>query len=177
MWLTLFPEDSLVKTSPQSEFKKVLRKGRGAACLEKSFDSLASWDHYTCCLKTSQISLEEMMGDGFQPFSMNWPRSGMMRSGIVCALPPLEPPIIETEYGFLPTPTKSDGHSPGLKATLRAGETWETITGVTGVVVADFFNLHGKEKSPGVFVVNPFFVEEMMGFPHGWTKLHVAEMP
>ena len=64
-------------------------------------ESFASWSPELSAWKTSQRCLLE----GWIRFSGRWPRSGLMRSGIVYRLPPLVPRISGTGFLFSPTAT------------------------------------------------------------------------
>ena len=60
--------------------------------------------------------------------------------------------------GLLPTPTTSDYKGGRKKETLEASGRGATNS------LPDAFSQHGKTSQ-----LNPLFVEEMMGFPKGWT--------
>ena len=67
--------------------------------LENGFamlNSLMKYDPATQLWKTSQLSLFV----GSTEFSGPWPRSGMMRNGVVFPAQPWVPPISETDYGL-----------------------------------------------------------------------------
>jgi hypothetical protein len=70
---------------------------------------LASYDRVTRSWKTSELSL---FGDSIL-YSGALPRSGTMRNGRIYAPPMSERPIEEREFGWWPTPTKSEGTGPG----------------------------------------------------------------
>ena len=85
-----------------------------------------------------------------------------MRNGHVFEHQMWEPVIAETGGGLLPTPTTRDYKDAGPNV--------------------NFEKVAKKSKLPGVVVIscqatgdntylNPSFVEEMMGFPTGWTDL------
>ena len=75
------------------------------ASFSRSFAWFDSYAQNTSCWKTWQRCL---IGDWIE-FSESWPRSGMMRSGIVYRLPPLVPRISGTGCSSLPTLRATDG--------------------------------------------------------------------
>lgn len=53
---------------------------------------------------------------------------------------------------------------------IRAGETWETSSSLTQRLKAHQLGLRGREKAPADrYVVAPFFLEFLMGYPEDWT--------
>ena len=100
---------------------------------------------------------------GYPRFADQWPKSGMTCNGELFRLRPWVRPICGGDGLRLPTPTYFDHKincSPGrwkrhtdlnVSVAIQEGYTQETI---------------GKD-----FRLNPAFVEEMMGFPIGWTEL------
>ena len=92
--------------------------------------------------------------------SSKLPVQGLMRNGQLYQQRMWEPAICESECGSLPTPTTRDHKDSGPNVN------WEHVA--------------EKSRLPGVVVIacqatgvatylNPSFVEEMMGFPIGWT--------
>lgn len=61
----------------------------------------------------------------------------------------------ETEFGLLGTPTKNDSKNVGIN-----------LSGQSGMLHLRF---NGR--------LNPRFVEQLMGFPPGWTELDAVETP
>ena len=59
-------------------------------------------------------------------FSETWPTSGMMRNGEAFELPTLEPPIEDSGYLWLRTPTASEGRR-GVISPALAKETGKTL--------------------------------------------------
>jgi len=91
-----------------------------------SHESLGSFDLDTGLWRTSQTSLMELMDSGSLPSSQKWPRSGMMRAGIVFRLPPLTRHTAETESGLLHTPTSTANQdSPSMRSRDK-GSWWAT---------------------------------------------------
>ena len=176
--LTLFAEGFRAKTFPRQDNEKGSLLGGVLHYTGKCLELLAIYDQDTQSLKMSQPCLPGEMGNGSTGFFQTWPRSGLMQSGKVYHLEELAPHMRESERGLLPTPVKADGEAPSLKATLRSGETWETISGLTGILVAKTLGLHGRQILHGKnFVVNPRLTENMMGFPINHTKLDHTGMP
>ena len=124
-------------------------------CSGISYEPFAWWDGPNCCWRTWQRCLIE----GWARFSEPWPRAGMTRNGIAYRLPTLVPGTNGTEFGYLPTLTKSDA-----KGSPR--NRW-----------------NGNDKSHGnlcealrdgpddPIYPHPDFAEQLMGFPAGWTEL------
>jgi len=77
--------------------------------------------------------------------SQTFPRAGLMLNGNVYRQKVLEPLTKGKECILLPTPTKMDGYGYSLKQTLRKDEVWETITSLTGFLVAKILSLTGKQ--------------------------------
>lgn len=112
--------DFPVKTSVV-RVRKWAFQGVDRAYSLKSFDSLANYDQNTCFWKTSVLCLALTDDPTWTRYSGRWPRSGMMRNGIV-----YQPPksmLSTNAIGFgslpilLPTPTKSLENAPD--------ETWD----------------------------------------------------
>lgn len=136
---------------------------------ERSPDWLAKFDHPTLSWRTSQtclLALASGEADGLAEFSETWPRSGMMRSGIAYRLLTLAPGIGGTEFGFLPTPTKS----ADSKGSPR-GRFWGS-----GTCYSNLREILRDGPDDPIFP-NPEFVEEMMGFPMFHTALPPSATP
>lgn len=131
--LTSLPEASPAKISPSPVSVPELRlKGPGSGL--SSSVALASFDPDMPWLRMSQISLLDLTepDSGLPPCYGIWPRSGLMRNGIVYPLPTLAPRISGTGSGLLPTPVKADGdresetYGGGNKTLLGAVRMWPT---------------------------------------------------
>ena len=104
--LTLFVEDSHVKTSQQQAKAKALSMVTGLVfggkCTDLSItynQELQCWKTYPlCCGKTEACTLS----------CMTWPQSGMMQSGQLYQQDNLVHPTYENVSLSLPTPTASD---------------------------------------------------------------------
>lgn len=139
---------------------------------KKCEESLAKYDHVTHSWKTHQCSLF----GGLEEFSENWPKWGLMLDGAVFQQLTLEPLMGAIGYGYLPTPCKSDG-TQSNKSYRRNTQTWENSSSLTAFLLGRMFGLSGDAQRPkGKFLVNPRFVEWMMGWVDGWTSLQPLAM-
>ncbi len=115
-----------------------------------SRESFASFDPESWSWRTSQRSLIS----GWTTFSDPFPIAGTMRSGRAFALPTL---VLHTAAsdcssspGAWPTPCASDHHG-SYRPGQRRGQ------------LGDAVQCHGR--------LNPDWVEALMGFPPGWTRI------
>ncbi len=124
-----------------------------------SYEPFAWWDGHQYCWRTWQLCLLE----GYAQFLGPWPRSGMTRSGIAYQLPTLVPGINGTEYGYLPTPTASTPKG-AVRNRFYGSPTYRG-------------NLHEALRNgpDDPIYPHPDFVEQMMGYPTGWTELERQE--
>jgi len=153
--LTLFAVDSPAKTSAPQASKPVSNKALGLVSFTNSCESFAWWDHDSLSWKTSQRSLVTE----WTPFLENWPTQGLMRNGHVFRRVLWEPVINVIAGGLLPTPTANDGHNSSFPPSQA------TRDGLPGAMMRDNSIPIGEAS-----YLNPSFVEEMMGFPVGWTE-------
>ena len=139
-------------------------------------DLLARFDPGSQLWKTCQASLVL----GMDEFSETWPRSGMTLSGTAYQLPPSAPLTGGTGSGSWPTPRANDAEKRGdIDPT-------NPRNGLLGRVVHQFptpraQSAHGSgpsrvgNKADLQTIVggslNPEWVEWLMGFPIGWTKV------
>ncbi len=135
--------------------------------------------------------------EGLDAFSGTWPRWGTMRAGECWELVTSEPSIGEIGYGFLPTPTATDHKSESMSCTLAKKK------GGGGISAARITEAFHRQRMPtpnavqghcngrldewggsgnlfrgsdiGRLPLNPFFVEQMMNWPIGWTDLKPLE--
>jgi len=156
---TLFAVDFPAKTSALQASKRVSRKALGLVSFTNSCESFAWYDRSTSSWKTSQQSL---LTD-WTPFSGNWPRQGLMRSGHVFQQVLWEPATSAIGGGLLPTPTARDHKDSGKNMNYKKAADKGRLP---GVVV-----MQCSAQNGGGTYLNPSFVEEMMGFPVGWTVL------
>jgi len=98
------------------------------------------------------------------------PKSGMTVNGRLYQLHNAEHPTCETdglESRILPTPTVNES-----KNNPSGASQWDRHDSLN----VEAAKMHGLDKTTGKdFRLNPQFVEEMMGFPIGWTDLKHSE--
>lgn len=142
-------EDSLVRTFLKQVGGSVSR-GDVRACGLNSFESFASYDLESSSWKTSQTCLF----GGWEEFSENWPQAGSMQNG-QCFLRALWVHHIHGRECFLwPTPRASGRDNCGGS------------------------HARAKAKREGTYLgrkANPAFLENLMGFPPGWSDLQPSE--
>lgn len=163
---------SLAKTSPAPEPPMATKESKenGADYGVRWPASYAKWDAATSSWKTHQCSL---LG-GWEPFSETWPRWGMMHDGESYPLPPLAPPISESEFGYLPTPDASLGMFDGAASMDLVTCFNKELTGVrkSGVKIGSSLRWHPEfihewQRTGGE--LNAEWIEALMGWPVGWT--------
>lgn len=77
-------------------------------------------------------------------------------------------------FGSLPNPTVMDHNLSYLRKT----QTWENSTLLTTRLMGIVFKLIGNEpRLAGQFVVNPLFIESMMGYPLRYTAAIGGALP
>lgn len=113
----------------------------------------AKFDRTSSTWKTVQRSL---LGDS-ESFSETWPRWGSMRNGASYPRPIPALPICESASGFWPTPTARDWRSGKASAATHERNSRPLSEQVGGLL-------------------NPDWVEWLMGWPIGWTALKPLEM-
>jgi hypothetical protein len=159
-WQMSFLEVSPVKTSAMQASKLASNKAHGLGCFTNSCESFAWYSPNTLSWKTSQQSL---LTDSTL-FSGRWPKQGTMQSGRAYALQTWGPVIAGTGGGLLPTPTAREHKDSGPNVNY---EKLAKKSRLTGVLVQSCSAQLGKAT-----YLNPCFVEEMMGYPVGWTDLN-----
>lgn len=185
---------SHARMSHWPENEAVLRL-TGAAYGLNTTVSLASLDRASFSWRTRQACLVS----GWEEFSETWPRAGMMRNGTVYPQTASAPVMRGTASGSLPTPTKTDVKSECMSSALVSKR---AAASKRGVGLTEFLhrrnlptpmrgNDHwgarldewGGSSNPfrgtelGQLRLNPCWVEELMGFPIGWTELAPSETP
>jgi hypothetical protein len=154
----------------------------------------------TCWLKTSQdCSVQRMLlddeGDCLEEWSETWPAWGTMLNGVCYRQRPLVRRISAREYSLLPTPQHHDSRSQGMQREVKdgriqaanGGESQSINLGTMGMMgllptptKQDASNNGGPSQeqrntpplnSVAGGLLNPQFVEAIMGFPIGWTDL------
>ena len=136
-----------------------------------SLELLARYDLLTSSWKTSQRCLAE----DSERFSETWPRSGMMRNGTAYLRPPCAPLTGETGFSSWGTPRASIGGGDAVKRAARGmleGQVlvWPTPRCHNASETAS--PSERKRRSPGLGAV---WVEQLMGFPDGWTEVGQAD--
>ena len=186
-------EDFPAKTSAMQGDGWVSSQAHGAACGSNMRESLTSFDRITSSWRTFQHSLF----GGLTLFSDAWPRSGTMRSGTVCRRPASAPLTDATESSWLPTPVAYDAnpggpnnHYHGLGCPAKTGD-WPTPTArdwkdgrkpydrkKDGTATQDTIGRRLAAMGETINgLLNPTWVEWLMGFPLGWTVLEPSETP
>ena len=201
-WLTTesAPSTSLPAASPARTFPwpapVLVLQAHGPACGANSRDSFARLDPVTHSWRTWQRCWVEE----WAPYSQTFPRSGMTRNGTAYALPTWGPRTAATEYGLWPTPTAGDAKASGSRSTPGSqAHPWVSLTdavrqdgGRGRMVPTPMSRDHrsGKQRSrlartgetsgdnlPQVIggLLNPTWVEWLMGYPAEWTALKHSE--
>ena len=157
-------EDSPAKTSAWPVNKSESTEAE-AVYFSTGCDWPLKYDPDSCCWRTSAPLLT---GDSPQ-YLGRWPRTGMMRNGIVSMQPSLVPPIDANGFSFLPTPQASDGHFYTIKRPVIMRGNCYRITSNQGI--------DGNAKMSDIAWTvwdgpwNPQYAEAMMGFPQDHTAI------
>jgi hypothetical protein len=157
--LTLFVGDSHVRESVSDNQTHSDSKTQEADYGANKYEWFAKFDPDSCGWKTRQLSLFVDL----EPFSVIWPRNGMMLDGECFPQPMLDHCTSEKEFGYWPTPTKSDykGASDGCKKIAT-----EEIS-----MLRYFLHFHFSDKTQRTTYPNPIASERLMLWPIGWTDL------
>lgn len=127
--------------------------------------------------RTLQLSLFE----GLEQYLVRYPKLGMMRSGVlyerVISEPLIRDPdgsalhtrerldsILTMNGCYLPTPLATVNNNPHTPAAWNRDRE-------PCILYAKAFGITKEEAIGQGFQLNPLFVEEMMGFPTGWTDV------
>lgn len=174
----LFAVASPAKTSAPQASKRESGRARGVVSFTNSSESFAWYDPSSLSWKTSQRSL---LTD-WTPFLENWPRQGLMRNGRAYRHRLWEPAINATGGGLLPTPRANSAMTVDLRTQQDRPELQPNLETVMARMLPTPVARDYKGRSqrgdllPDRFVptgggiyLNPSFVEEMMGFPVGYT--------
>ena len=173
-----------VRISVQQGKAKASRRLQGLVFGSNSSEPYAWYDQNTSSWKTYQRSL---LTD-WTSFSGTFTRQGTMQNGVVYQAALLEPATKEIDGGLLPTPIASKAVEQRVKFkqggySLRAAIDREmlptpTATDYKGRSGQGYIDRHGEHRISDVLTkigdnmnLNPAFVEEMMGYPIGWTDL------
>ncbi len=125
---------------------------------------LAKYDPDSSSWRTAQCSFIEDLPESLETL----PRSGMTRGGLLWELPMLERRTNGKESGLWPTPMKSD--SVGR----RPSKGWRGDSDLPSVVWRRNGGTENPNKPPAK--LNARWVEWLMGWPLGWTRLQPLEM-
>ena len=194
--LTLYRAAFLAKTLVQQGEEQGLTENE-AVCGEKWHASFTKYDPSSCSWKTHQCSL---LGD-LDEFSETWPQWGLMRNGECWEQRTLEQSIRGTGFGLLenewPTPTCHNSNEKGSPSEFKRDS-----PGLGTVVLwfptpqASDNRDRGNMSNPSVQrrikigkqislsqsvdrnsgLLNPTWVEWLMGWPLEWTDLKPLEM-
>ena len=178
--------DFLVPTSAWRGNKLELKKRQDQGFSTKLSDSFAWYDQSSLSWKTWQRSLVM----GWESYLESWPRQGMTANGCAYELVMWEAPTAEIVGGLLPTPIASEAIEQKVK--FKQGGTPLLAALLPTPTARDYKdsgpNMNYKKAAkkgrlPGVIVesrsnktgndtyLNPRFVEEMMGYPIGYTEV------
>ena len=192
---TLFARDFLVNQSQTRASAKGSQRLHNLVCGTNSTESFAYYDRNMSSWKTCQQSFLTDL----ESFSETWPRQGITVNGVAYQRHILEPVTKEIVGGLLPTPLASamdrkskfkQGGTPLLGALLptpRAAKGMEmrlsknmaklehkkyleTEMAARIHTYGETHLMDSKEIGENG-VLNPSFVELLMGFPLGWTEL------
>jgi len=179
--LTLYLEDSRARTSQQPEKARGL-EDKDQECGNTWQESSEKWTQLSLLSKTPQCSEQE----GLALSLMTLTRWGSMQSGVVSPLQPLELVTKETGSGLWASPNARDwkdtGASQGKRKSPNLGTQvhWPTprTKGMCGGSGSwDLLNKkttveEARQMGAGNGgLLNPTWVEWLMGWPLGWTDL------
>jgi hypothetical protein len=186
--LTLWPEDSPASPSvrPGRSSRRLMSGGSG----RHSRASFATYDPATSSWRTSRVSLD---GE-WETYSETWPRAGMTRNGTAYQRRPSVPRISETESGSWPTPKGSAANygrpQENDRGDLQAAVLqWPTPTAscidmdtmerqrYSRTALAEMREAGQPYATVTTGLLNPEWVEWLMGYPEGWTDCGDSETP
>ena len=189
---TLFAEVFPVNQSQTQASAKGSQRLHNLVCGTNSIESFAYYDRDTSSWKTCQQSFLEDL----ESFLETWPRQGITVNGVAYQHRMLEPVTRETGFGLLPTIRASEpgstnhGYGDSLKEGIckqigiptkkypllptpmardwkgRSGQGFQDRSGGKPRQLPDALTQTGQSMH-----LNPSFVEEMMGYPIGYTDL------
>lgn len=117
-----------------------------------------SWEK--TCGDYSQVRMDGFFAES----SGTLPSWGMMSDGLLQALPQLEPYINENGWRLLPTPVATD-YKGGA---LRKGSKKQMSN------LKEYIYIFFKGATKSIYL-HPQLLENIMGFPIGWTELNASE--
>lgn len=157
---TSLPAGSRAKTSRLPDNRKASQKKQDLDSGTNSFELLGRFDHDTPCLRTSQRSFLETTGDGCDRFSGTFPKSGTMQNGNVYQHHKLALRTLGTGSGFFPTPRSSEYKDSGPVGSKSHKH----------MLDRSYLCATVKDPTKPLGMLNPQFVEWMMGYPMEYTK-------
>ena len=190
-------EVSPVRTSVSQEEEKELQTNPDQVYFTNSSESYAWYDQSSLSWKTWQRSLIT----DWTSFSESFPKQGTMQNGQLYLQVHWEPPTDVRGGGSLPTPTASDveggvakdvqyknGHffrqnKQGVRWGVKLRDALHSLPTPTardykGRSSVKWNQEYGQRNIPDVLTqtgdhmsVSPYFLEEVMGYPIGWTEL------
>ena len=190
----VFPAKTLVGPIAQ---ELASQKNPDRVYFMNSCESYAWYDQDSLSWKTWQQSLIT----DWTSYSESFPKQGTMQNGQLYLRVHWEPVIEEVDGGALPTPTASDveggiakdvqyknGHffrenKEGVRWGVKLRDAIHSLPTPTasdckGRSGQGFIERHGTRRIPDVLTqtgdsmsVSPYFLEEVMGYPLGWTEL------
>jgi hypothetical protein len=166
--LTLYLEAFHAKTLALQEKDQELMEN-DQVCGNTWRGSFVKYDPITSLWKTHQSSL---LGD-LEQFSETWPQWGLMRDGECWEEIPLDSTQKEIEYGFWPTPTKSDGTQHGKEKWIKNSRSKRISLGKTPPTEKITY-VYFESNIPMKYF--PELSEVLMTWPQGWTHLEPLEM-
>ena len=166
---TLFAGDFLANQSQIVDTAKGSQRLQSLVCGMNSTESFAYYDRDTSSWKTSQQSFLEDL----ESFSETWPRQGITVNGVAYQRRMLEPVTRETGFGLLPTVRASEpgSTSHGYGDNLKEGICKQMCIPTKKYPLHGETHLTSSKEIGENGVLNPSFVELLMGFPLGWTEL------
>jgi hypothetical protein len=185
-WISSLQDSRVnLSRSPEKDREKPILETDGPLLSEL----LMRYDPNLSCWKIPQLSL---LTNTLELYSGDWPRQGTMRNGTVYQRKPLERLTSEKGYGLWPTPRSADANGTGV-IHGEGGMDLRTASRFPTPKSRDWRTGHhsGKRRkakngkyhcsdlndiaAPGG-LLNPEWVEWLMGWPIGWTELKPLEM-
>jgi hypothetical protein len=182
--LILLLADSLAKISALQAMEQAWQASEAVFSM-KSQGLLANYDPHSFSWKTCQLSLVEEERQLLQ----NLPKAGMSVGGLLYQHEPLEQTIKESVGGYwqgelIPTPDASERGATKFydpKGKSQSYRTLQTYAKAFPTPMASDWKRCGSASdynrntppltAPAGGVLNPPWVEWLMGYPIGWTEL------
>jgi len=193
----LFAGDFLANQSQTRASAKGSQRLHSLVCGTNSIESFAYYSRDTSSWKTSQQSFLTDL----ESYSETWPRQGIVVNMHAYQRRILEPVTKETGGGLLPTPRATSAMTENLKTVKQRGRNIGNLEEVIAFLPTpcsrdykdsgenmNYKKAAEKGRLPGVIVesrsnktgkdtyLNPQFVEEMMGYPIGYTEIQESKL-